>query len=160
MQINGTGEIKLTGSCLPRNATLPTVDNSNPLSTSFVYLPPEVLAGGLYIAPADIYSFALLCIEIKNHQYLLFREFRSQPNFSVEIFQKISVKSSVEEDILALPFPSTFSKQKLHMCLDPIESVRPTAVALAREFDNMSRLTRKTSSTPGSIFRRATKKIR
>lgn len=149
----------MTGSCLPRKAIFPRPDVSNPLTTSFVYLPPEVLRGGLYLANSDMYSFALLCLEVKDTKCQIFSELRSMESFNVDMFLKISVKSDLENKIKVLMFTPTFSKQKLVACLDENEGARPSAVTLAKEFDNMTRLTRKASTTPGSIFRRATKKV-
>lgn len=152
----------MTATCLPRPAELLELEANSPMTNNFVYLSPEVLKGAVYSAAADLYSFALLCLEVKTPQYNVFADLRVMECFNVHQFLKVSAKSYLEKDILNLQFPSLFSKERLLSCLDANLATRPSAVSMAREFDNIGRLSRRTQSgsTPGSIFRKASKKYR
>ncbi|XP_060586723.1 uncharacterized protein LOC132742365 [Ruditapes philippinarum] len=60
--VTESGEVRLTGACVPRHATLP-LEKEIPVS-DFVYLAPEVLRKELYITSADVYGYGLLVYEL------------------------------------------------------------------------------------------------
>ncbi|KAL3853539.1 hypothetical protein ACJMK2_017074 [Sinanodonta woodiana] len=68
-----SGEVKLTGACLPRVATLP-LDKVHFRTGDFVYLAPEVLHLDKYTYPADVYSFGILSAEIMTPKFIGFRK--------------------------------------------------------------------------------------
>lgn len=63
LQVSRGGEVKLTGVCLPRKATLPFDVDTVPIS-DFVYLSPEVLNQELYVSSSDVYGYGLLMYEL------------------------------------------------------------------------------------------------
>ncbi|KAK3610634.1 hypothetical protein CHS0354_009099 [Potamilus streckersoni] len=71
--ITSSGQVKLTGACFPRVATLPG-DKVRTKTGDFVYLAPEVLRGDKYTFPADVYSFGILSAEILSPPFIAFRK--------------------------------------------------------------------------------------
>ncbi|KAL3853538.1 hypothetical protein ACJMK2_017073 [Sinanodonta woodiana] len=61
--VTDNGEVRLTGACLSRRATLPLEMEARTVD-DFCYLAPEVLRGESYTSAADLYSFGLLFPEV------------------------------------------------------------------------------------------------
>ncbi|KAL5014168.1 hypothetical protein ScPMuIL_008438 [Solemya velum] len=81
--VDDEGDVKLSGLCLPRNATLP-MDKEAVQVGDFVYLAPEVLSGEIYDRKADVYSFAGLLLELLYGK----RCFENERNWYLDIFIK------------------------------------------------------------------------
>ena len=84
-QVDECGTVCASGACLPRVAALP-YDTNMPVA-DFVYLAPDVLKGGLYLATADIYGYGILFLELvlekrmyKHEKSMTFMEFQEKVN--------------------------------------------------------------------------------
>lgn len=146
--MSDNGDVKMTAGCLPRISVLPQRDIGT-FAPGFVYLPPEVLQGHIYIASADMYAFAIFTLEIKLLKFEAFSDFRK---CSIKEFLKISPKSYLEESVRGLALSQAVIK-KLLLCLDNNMNLRPDASNLGAEFKGKT--FKKSTMTPRSIFSRA-----
>lgn len=145
------GEVKMTGSSLPRKAVLPAKETII-YTPDFVYLSPEVLQGQTYVTCADMYAFAILTLELKGAQIA----FPQKPKYSLEEFSKVA--SSAREHLESYVNSLTFSQQivqKLLLCLEKDMSKRPNALELAAEFKGRLSQRKRNVATPKKIFSRA-----
>lgn len=148
-QVSATGDVKLTGECIPRSIMPP--DRTVDIRTGLCYLPPEVLRGQPYIACADMYAVAIFALEIKLPN---FEAFSNLPKFEVEHFLKISARSYYEQNIRALAL-SEDAIDKLICCLDSNVQIRPDAASLVSVLRSMERSSSSSKSiaTPKTIWR-------
>ncbi|XP_014781710.1 uncharacterized protein LOC106877344 [Octopus bimaculoides] len=79
VMVNWHQQVKLTGMALPRKLTI--VDSDQPIQ-DMVYLAPEVLRGGIYESPADVFGFGLLICEL----YIKKRAFGDKTRLSISRF--------------------------------------------------------------------------
>ncbi|KAK3610632.1 hypothetical protein CHS0354_009096 [Potamilus streckersoni] len=122
--VTETGEVRMTGACLSRRATLPiemetrTVDN-------FCYLAPEVLRGESYTSAADIYSFGLLFPEVLIPR---FKAFVKERMWKMDKFMKIQNPGTliVLDEMAKYPVDLDLIKA----CLVQDKSCRPRAMQL------------------------------
>ena len=85
--------VKLTNLGEPRRADLPS-DPSQELAGDFVYLPPEVLRGGMYRQRGDMYSLGVMAWELW-HQELAFKPQRKAP--LSDFIQNIKITTLMED---------------------------------------------------------------
>ncbi|KAK3610636.1 hypothetical protein CHS0354_009100 [Potamilus streckersoni] len=94
--IDEDGDVKLTGACLPRLATLP-LEKDIIQAGDFVYLPPEVLTGDLYISSSDMYSLGLFILEVLARNSLEQGVFGPQKKWTLsEFVRKVDTSSMLE----------------------------------------------------------------
>lgn len=85
LTVDERGEVRVTGACLPRKATLPI--DTNMAVSEFVYLAPEVLNGELYLATADLYGYGIFLLELVT-QKTMFKHEKKTMSFQ-EFQQKV-----------------------------------------------------------------------
>ncbi|CAG2254665.1 MAP3K1 [Mytilus edulis] len=128
--IDSTGNIRLTGGCLPRKADLPGNQEQH-ISGDFVYLSPEVLRGDLYTASADAYAFGLLMFDMMSKT----PAFDSQRKMSLDLFIK---RINPKEMISLKTEQSNLSDDAIDIilrCLDISEESRPTLLNLQEQVE-------------------------
>ncbi|KAL4226199.1 hypothetical protein ACF0H5_014185 [Mactra antiquata] len=146
--VSSTGDVKLTGECIPRSITPP--DDSTSIQEGYGYLAPEVLLGQPYISCADMYAFTMFALEIKlpNFDTLL-----QLPSRNVGKFLKMSIRHFFEKDIRSLAL-SQDTVEKLLCCLDVDIQKRPDAASLVYVLKLMERAaSSKNVVTPKTIWR-------
>jgi len=150
LQVDEHGDVKLTGSCLPRSAEL--FNPSSDLDRKYyMYLAPEVLQGALYVSNADMFAFALLVLEIKNPEVP--DVYCNMPALaSPEEFLKMDPADVLRNQVDRLDFPPVV-KQSLLRCLSLSLTDRPNASVLSTLFRHLDKPIRKNTATPSSIFR-------
>ncbi|XP_029642150.1 uncharacterized protein LOC115216741 [Octopus sinensis] len=79
VMVNWHQQVKLTGMALPRK--LKIVDSDQPIQ-DMVYLAPEVLRGGIYESPADVFGFGLLVCEL----YIKKKAFGDKTTLSISTY--------------------------------------------------------------------------
>ncbi|KAL3853541.1 hypothetical protein ACJMK2_017076 [Sinanodonta woodiana] len=124
--IDEDGDVKLTGACLPRPATLP-LERDTIQAGDFVYLPPEVLTGDLYISSSDMYSFGLFILEVLARNSFEHGVFGPQKKWTLsEFVSQIDASSMLEMEKRC----NAVSKETLDMVSRLLlrdENRRPTA---------------------------------
>ena len=147
-QVNAeNGEVKLSGACLPRTAKLPE-NMADSVSSDFVYLPREILNGGVYVANCDIYCFAILCLELHANPPL--RVFEEERLWPLETFRSFDSSPIFLMKLRQAPFQMDFI-QYLRRCLDVDALKRPSALELWNERNRkMEKKTRRYGAVNGT----------
>ncbi|XP_076095809.1 uncharacterized protein LOC143066878 isoform X2 [Mytilus galloprovincialis] len=130
VMLDSTGNIRLTGGCLPRKADLQGNQEQH-ISGDFVYLSPEVLRGDLYTASADVYAFGLLMFDMMSKT----PAFDSQRKMSLDLFIK---RINPKEMISLKTEQSNLSDDAIDIilrCLDISEESRPTLLNLQEQVE-------------------------
>lgn len=149
LQINSdSGEIQLSGACLPRKAKLlPNACDSS--SSEFVYLPKEVLNGSLYVSSSDIYCFALMCLELKSSSSG--RVFEQERLLTMVQFRSQDTTSILERHLERSLYQREF-KVLLQKCLNINASLRPSALEIWTEQNRMmEKMTTKASHRSSAV---------
>lgn len=143
-----TGEVKMSGACLPRKAKLP-LNVADSVCSDFVYLPKEVLHGNVYTADCDMYCFALMCLELYTNPLRVFEEERL---LTLEQFRSFDISPILESKLGQSPFQKEF-KQYLRKCVDIYNiSARPSALDMWNEQNRiMEKKTRRYSAVNGTV---------
>ncbi|XP_045166450.2 uncharacterized protein LOC123529920 isoform X2 [Mercenaria mercenaria] len=156
--VTESGEVRMTGACVPRHATLP-LDKENTVS-DFVYLAPEVLKNELYITPADVYGFGLLVYEIVSER----KAFQEQRKTTFKEFvERISPVTMLHLNTHAQNWLSENALLVVKQCLEISENKRPNMNVVIEMLGNIKsdfkpdltgrRMTE--MHTPGEVFRRS-----
>lgn len=144
-----TGDVKITGQCLPRAIKLLPVDLDN-LASDRVYIAPEVLAGETYMSFSDMYSFALLALEVKDRY---FQAFNVERKLSLREFSQIYAVSVLKSSVENSSF-SPIVKKRLLQCLDRNIGVRLNASDLSNELRGVQRSSIKRTLAPKHLWQR------
>ncbi|XP_052780092.1 uncharacterized protein LOC128217184 isoform X2 [Mya arenaria] len=148
--VDESGEVKLTGACVPRKATLPL--DTDMAVGNFVYLPYEVLNGEIYVTSADVYGFGLLMYEVLFES----KAFGKERSFAFNDF----LRSLDPEKMLGLNTEGAknLTEQTLNLlriCLKKSDYERSTITAVLNELSEIEDKLRVTGSSR-AISRRFT----
>ncbi|KAK3610633.1 hypothetical protein CHS0354_009097 [Potamilus streckersoni] len=124
-----SGQVKLTGACLPRVATLP-LDKVHFKTGDFVYLAPEVLRLDKYTFTADVYSFGILSAEIMKPSFI---GFRRQKKFTLSEFISCDDPSEVFDWPSLSDLPKNLT-DFMRRCMNVRSVLRPSAQDLSSFF--------------------------
>ncbi|XP_052780393.1 uncharacterized protein LOC128217340 isoform X1 [Mya arenaria] len=147
--VGENGDVKLTGTCLPRLAIISPRPGDLVQGWEYMYLAPEVLEGALYISNADIYAFALLVLELKHPD--LSDVYKDRREMKIDEISRIpapNYQKSIEE----LDYPDAV-KQSLLKCLSVKMEERPNVIEMSSEFKYLDRPLRRNTVTPSAIFK-------
>ncbi|KAL3853537.1 hypothetical protein ACJMK2_017072 [Sinanodonta woodiana] len=125
--VTNTGEVRLTGACLPRKATFQPEMESISVD-NFCYLAPEVLKGDSYTSAADMYSFGLLFPEVLISNFSVFE---TQRTWALDTFVKHkNLASIVLEELKEFPIDLDL----IMACLNKDKTHRPSAMRILEHF--------------------------
>lgn len=133
LQVSKGGEVKLTGVCLPRKATLPFDVDTVPVS-DFVYLSPEVLNQELYVSSSDVYGYGLLMYELFSDGKAFAQE-RSRPfcDFVANVNPIKMLRLEEQEDT----DPRQPALGLIRACLNTSHMERPSMVNVLERLDGI-----------------------
>jgi serine/threonine protein kinase len=155
-QVTESGEVRLTGACVPRHATLP-LEKENPVS-EFVYLAPEVLRKELYITSADIYGYGLLMYELlcerkafQEQRKSTFKDFAERVNPEKMLHLLTHISACLTEGTIKLISHcvqiSEDDRPNMHVVIEMLDSLKG-------DFGKEVTGRRPGMHTPGEVFRR------
>ena len=152
LQINAdSGDVQMSGACLPRRAALPT-NLKDAVASDFVYLPKNVLLGDEYDASSDIFCFALTYFELKLNPRQ--RVFQTERMCTIEQFHSLDTTAILEAKLLDCIYQKDF-RQLIRKCLDSNPTGRPSAIELWREHNRqMEKSSRRFGMVNGAVTHR------